>query len=249
MTQRVRFLVQLVIVAVTVAGYNSLVHVFGLPLPAFIVTAVVAGMFFCGWGCPFGAVQEWLRAIGWRMGLKNLNIPNPWHRWLSLIRYVLLVSVLVIAWEPTASPINARRTLLMYFVGRGLSVSAIAVLMTFVLLALFMDRPYCKYFCRFGAEYGLMGVLRIFTVRRDRALCIDCGACDRSCPMGLDVSTAGNLRTANCINCFRCFDACPVKGAISYGPALPRPAEFAEAARQYLSPKREKASKEAAESS
>ncbi len=45
--------------------------------------------------------------------------------------------------------------------------------------------------------------------------CINCGACDDSCPVGA-ISEAGDKRAIdadNCIDCGACVDTCPV-GAI-----------------------------------
>ncbi len=51
------------------------------------------------------------------------------------------------------------------------------------------------------------------TINQD---CINCGACDDSCPVGA-ISEAGDKRVIdadNCIDCGACVDTCPV-GAIA----------------------------------
>ncbi|MGA7827659.1 MAG: 4Fe-4S binding protein [Geobacteraceae bacterium] len=50
--------------------------------------------------------------------------------------------------------------------------------------------------------------------------CINCGACDDSCPVGA-ISESGSVRVideAGCIDCGACVDTCPVN-AISEGVA------------------------------
>jgi ferredoxin-type protein NapH len=54
--------------------------------------------------------------------------------------------------------------------------------------------------------------------------CLDCGACDRNCPMSLQVAAmvkSGSLRHAECILCGNCVDHCS-KGAIQYSFGAPK---------------------------
>ncbi|GHV41457.1 hypothetical protein FACS1894187_23200 [Synergistales bacterium] len=106
-TQLYRFGVQIIAMGFTVAGYNYLVDINALPGHVFVASVVLAGMFFCGWVCPFGAAQEWLRFLGRLTGV-NMNIPNPAHRYLSLIRYVLWLLFLLMAVHTTDLSINSR---------------------------------------------------------------------------------------------------------------------------------------------
>lgn len=213
-----RLLSQLIAVGFTIFGYNALVHVFGLPRPIFILTVIIGGMFFCGWGCPFGAVQEWLRILGRRFFKFNLNLPTPWHRYLTFCRYILWGLAIFAIWS--WSPLSARHTFLALSAKNEIQLAAGLILTAIMLLSLFMDRPFCKYLCKFGAEYGLLGLSRIATIKRSRNKCVSCKKCEKRCPMGLETAQAGNLRSPNCINCFNCLAACPVSGALTYGPSF-----------------------------
>lgn len=233
--QTVRLLTQLIAVGFTIFGLNSLVHIFGLPRPVFIMTVIIGGMFFCGWGCPFGAIQEWLRFLGRKLFKVNLNIPNPWHRYLAFSRYILWGLTFFAVWN--WRPLNSRRAFLALSAESEIQVAAGVILIMVILLALFMDRPYCKYLCGFGAEFGLVGLGKIFTFKRSQTKCISCKKCDQKCPMGLEISQIGHLRSPNCINCFKCVAACPVPGALTYGPALIRLEDLKDMKRRYLPPK------------
>lgn len=96
------------------------------------------------------------------------------------------------------------------------SVLTWIMLGSFILLSLFFNRPYCRYFCSEGARYGLLSLARIFTIKRDEEKCINCGKCSRSCPTQIDVASKKHIRNFQCINCFKCIEACPVKGALKY---------------------------------
>lgn len=79
-------------------------------------------------------------------------------------------------------------------------------------------------FCHSLCPYGLFqGVLRsdvtvVTTLRDPQDRCINCKACDRTCPMRLDVRRQST--ESFCSNCTRCIDACqkalnPDKGVIT----------------------------------
>jgi len=70
-----------------------------------------------------------------------------------------------------------------------------------------------------GAFLGLVGKIGWFRIRREADVCTSCGACDRACPVNLDVSTSTEVRSAECLSCSQCVLACPEKGALaSVGP-------------------------------
>ncbi|MDC7223179.1 MAG: 4Fe-4S dicluster domain-containing protein, partial [Spirochaetales bacterium] len=91
------------------------------------------------------------------------------------------------------------------------------LLAVFLLLSLFTDRPYCRYFCTEGARYGALSMGRLFSIRRNTESCINCKLCDRACPMGITVSQVKHVRNGQCVNCFECIAACPKKNTLSYG--------------------------------
>ena len=68
-----------------------------------------------------------------------------------------------------------------------------------------------------AGRYGIMSLLRPFTIKRNEQTCVNCGKCDKACPMQINVSKAGKLRTPQCVNCFECMSTCPVDGAMEYG--------------------------------
>jgi polyferredoxin len=90
-----------------------------------------------------------------------------------------------------------------------ISFSAVAVLAAVLALSLFVERPFCKYACPFGAMQGVFNLFRVFGIRRNASTCIDCKACDRVCPMNIEVSKAGRVRNHQCITCLECTSEIP----------------------------------------
>lgn len=227
-----RFFIQALAFVIATAGGNAIIRNFGLPLPVYVVTIVLAGMFFCGWACPFGTIQEWLRHIGGNVIGITIRVPSRIDKYLSLSRYVLVAASFFIVF----SQYDPRLALGGFFAGRAASVAAYTMLGVILLAALFVERPYCRYLCISGGVHGLMSVLRVATVTRRESVCKQCGVCDASCPMGVNVSGCGAVRDPHCINCFACVANCPVTGALSFGLALPSIRDGIALRKKYSSP-------------
>ena len=178
--------------------------------------AALYGPVFCGWVCPMGTVQEWVGKLGRRLFGRRFNaiIPPKYDRWLRYLRYAMLAWVLYmtimtgkLAFE-SVDPYFA----LFNLWSSELSVSGVIVLAAVLLASLLVERPFCKYACPYGAVLGLFNLLRVFKIRRNPPTCIDCKACDRACPMNIEVSGSGVIRDHQCITCMKCTSerACPV---------------------------------------
>jgi polyferredoxin len=181
-----------------------------------LALAIAAGPLFCGWVCPLGSVQEWLGKLGKRLFGKRFNrfIPYRFDRILRYLRYGVLgwivymtaaTGILVFSdWDPYFALFN--------FWTSEIALSGLAVLGLVVVASLFVERPFCKYACPYGAVLGVFNLFRVFKIRRNPRTCIDCKACDRDCPMNIPVSTSGAVRNHQCISCLKCTSeqACPV---------------------------------------
>ena len=182
--------------------------------------ALLLGPVFCGWVCPMGSFQEWLGKLGKKIFGKRYNrfIPYKFDRYLRYLRYVVLVLVVFM---------TARSAQLLFanvdpyfalfnFWTSEVALSAIIILAVVSVLSLFVERPFCKYACPYGALLGVFNLFRIFKIKRNKTTCIDCSACDRACPMNIPVSRTGVVRDHQCITCMKCTSeqACPVDNTV-----------------------------------
>ena len=205
--QLIRFAVQVAFLVAVVYGFNTK-QVSDWMLPAILL----AGVFFCGWVCPLGAAQDWCAWLGRKLHLPRLRVPQSVQRYLQISRYVIyLLLTLGISFALLKGPYQFSRMLH----GELLSVAA-AVMGIFLLASLFIDRPFCNYFCTGGARQGLWSVLRFFSIRKDTSRCGGCGQCSKACPMNIDVAHTDFVRHPNCIGCLTCISTCRKK-ALSYG--------------------------------
>ena len=186
-----------------------------------LIGAVLAGATFCGWVCPFGALNDLLTWIRKKLRLPVLQVPSRLDKVLTLGRYVTLFGILYATivtaklWFADYDPYRTIFSLNWLFefdwVGHWPAYVISAVV---IAGGLFIPRFWCRYLCPQGAILSLIQRISPIAVRRNASTCIDCKRCDRVCPTRLEVSTASAVR-GNCIGCLSCVDACPVKNTLT----------------------------------
>ncbi len=217
-------------------GYVPHVHASNLVLAiAALLVAFVARGAFCGWLCPFGFLQDLVAGFSHlvqrhvppvRRGVRALvrgaaplaRLDRP----LRLLKYgVLAWAVLGAAWfgvmvfrdvDPWAALLEVTRV----SVGIGT-----VVLVATLVASLFVERAWCRYACPLGAATGLVSRFSPVRLERVEAACTSCGACDRACPMGLEIAAATRIVSRDCTGCLECVEACPRAGALDLRAGLP----------------------------
>lgn len=216
--QILRMIIPIIFTGIMIAGIMSK-NIFVMLV--FMGSSLLAGAFYCGWLCPFGIVQEWLGKAARFLKIPRFSIPRKLEKWLRFSRYILLglstFGFAVVLF--LISPFGTFSGILMSNV-TYITTGAWILLGVFLVLSLFSDRPFCRYFCTEGARYGGVSLLRIFTIRRNEETCISCKKCDRKCPVQIPVSEKRHIRNGQCINCFECIAACPVENTLTYGWAF-----------------------------
>lgn len=183
--------------------------------------ALLFGPVFCGWVCPFGTVQEWFAGIGRKIFKKrrfNHFIPAKIDLVLRYTRYLVLAWVIYMT-AVTGSLVFADYDpyfALFNFWTSEVAVGGLVVLAITLVGSLFVERPWCKYACPYGAVLGITNLFRIFSLRRVASTCKMDGACDITCPMNINVSSKSIIRDHQCISCLECTSEarCPVAGTV-----------------------------------
>lgn len=190
-----------------------------------VALAILFGPVICGWICPLGTFQEWIGRLGRKIFKRKYNtfVPAKVDRVLRLLRYVVLVWVLVMTALSATLVFQAYDPYyaLFSFIHGEVAIGGLVILIIIMLLALVVERPFCKYVCPYGAFLGLFNRIRIFKIRRVASTCINCSACNRACPMNIDVAHKETVKDAQCISCMECTSdaSCPVEKTVVFSPA------------------------------
>lgn len=214
--QKYRFATQTLCFILTIIGFFTN---FKITILVILCLTLLSGVFYCGWICPYGFMQDLGQKLGKLLRIKKIKMPKAIQKVLVFTRYLLLGLVLFIASDIIFGimSFDPRANFGSLLLGNIASIAAITAMAFFVLVSLFFERPFCNYLCFEGAKYGLISSLKLFTIKRDASKCVGCKKCDKACPMNIEVSKCNQLRSPQCINCFQCVSDCPVKDTLSYG--------------------------------
>ncbi len=201
----------------TVGDYIQKIHSSALVLMGLVfLLAVLLGPVFCGWICPLGTFQEWIGKIGKRIFKKryNLFVPKRLDGFMRYFRILVLVWVIYIIAKTgllVFSNVDPYYALFNFWTGE-VAIQALVIISLTAIGSLFVERPWCKYLCPYGALLGFTNKFRIFNLYRDKNTCISCDICSKSCPMNIDVANSKRVSQLQCISCFECTseNICPV---------------------------------------
>ena len=187
---------------------------------------------YCGWLCPFGALQELLNAAAQRLGMKQLAVPQALHERLWVIKYTLFLAILALSFysmhdalvlaeaEPFKTAISLRMMRAWPFVLYVLALLA---------AGLFIERFYCRYLCPLGAGIAIPAKLKIFDWLKRRPQCgRECRLCETKCTVGA-IDPLGRINANECVLCLRCQVVMNDPGIC---PVLKRRARASEGAAQ-----------------
>jgi polyferredoxin len=185
-----------------------------------LLLALLFGPVLCGWVCPFGTFQEWFGRLGRTLFRRKYNhfVPSGVDRVLRYVRY------LVLAWVVYATAISASLVfadydpyfVLFHFWTGELALGAVVLLGATMVGTLFVERPWCKYACPYGALLGIFNLFRVFHIVRREGTCQACSACNNACPMNIPVSELEVVRDHQCITCMECTTeaSCPAAATV-----------------------------------
>jgi polyferredoxin len=186
------------------------------------VLAILFGPVFCGWVCPLGTVQEWVAKWGKKLFRRRYNhfIPARIDNVLRYARYLVLAWVVYVT-ATSGTLIFAEYDpyfALFNFWSSEVAIGGLVILGLTLVLTLFVERPWCKYACPYGAVLGITNLFRVFKIKRAESTCKADGACSIMCPMNIPVDSVKTVRDHQCISCLECTSEaiCPVASTVVF---------------------------------
>ena len=192
------------------AGLGSFLYdpVSLLMMAATLVTFLIWGRgTFCGWLCPFGALQEFSALIVRKLGIRPRRLPPGLARALSRGRYLILALLLAAAaFAPGIAErlveIEPFKTSITVAFDRSWPFVAYAVLL--LLLAGVYYKFFCRYLCPLGAFMAIGGKLRLLAWLPRRSECgRPCQRCRHDCAYDA-IHVSGAIDYDECFQCLDC---------------------------------------------
>ncbi|EAR08080.1 transcriptional regulator NosR [Reinekea blandensis] len=174
---------------------------------AVAVTALLWGRgVFCGWLCPFGALQELINEVARKLKIPQFELPFAVHERLWAIKYLILLALFGLSIQSLAlaeqyAEIEPFKTTFLLKFSRewGFVLWAGLILAT----NLFQRKTFCRYLCPLGAALSVPTNIKLFDwlKRRD-----ECGKPCRVCANECEIQAIQPDGTINQRECHYCLD-------------------------------------------
>jgi len=163
---------------------------------------------FCGWLCPFGAIQELTNEIARKLKVKQLELPFAVHERMWAIKYLILLALFGISLhsfgaaerfaeiEPFKTAITLKFQRESGYVFYAVALIAISIV---------NRKFYCRYICPLGAGLAIPARFRLFDwLKRHRGDCGEpCQICANECEVRA-IHPDGRINANECHYCLDC---------------------------------------------
>lgn len=183
------------------------------PLTFILWFSVAAALLFwgrgayCGWLCPFGALQELTNQIARKLHIPQWTLPWGLHERLWPLKYMIFlglfgVSLMSVEQAEHLAEIEPFKTaIILKFIRAWPFVAYASALLV---AGLFVERFYCRYLCPLGAALAIPARMRMFDwLKRYHECGNPCQTCSNQCPVQA-IHKTGEINPNECINCLHC---------------------------------------------
>jgi NosR/NirI family nitrous oxide reductase transcriptional regulator len=162
---------------------------------------------YCGWLCPFGALQELTNRIARALHIPQWTLPWGLHERLWPVKYMIFlglfgVSLMSIEQAEHLAEVEPFKTAIILKFLRAWPFVAYAGAL--LIAGLFVERFYCRYLCPLGAALAIPARLRMFDwLKRYHECGNPCQTCGNECPVQA-IHPTGEINPNECVNCLHC---------------------------------------------
>ena len=141
-----------------------------------LIATLLFGRTFCAAVCPLGAIQDVVlvhpvRVPAWLAGALGL-LPVAYLS-LAVVFAVTGAGYVICRYDPFVSLFRLSGSANMLILGGS-----------FLVISLFVGRPYCRFLCPYGVLLGWLSRLSQWRVTITPDECVQCGLCENACPFG-----------------------------------------------------------------
>ncbi len=174
---------------------------------------------YCGWLCPFGAMQEITNQIARFFKVPQWTLPWGLHERLWPLKYMIFLglfglSLVSMSLAETYAEIEPFKTTIILKFAREWPFVLFATVILGI--GLFIERFYCRYLCPLGAALAIPGRMRMFDwLKRYKECGSPCQTCANECFVQA-IHPTGEINPNECLSCLHCqvdyqdHDICPV---------------------------------------
>ena len=163
---------------------------------------------YCGWLCPFGALQELVNQAARRYNVRQLEFSDVVHERLSAVKYLVLIVLFGISRQSTLEMVRYaevepfKTAITLRFQREWPFVLYAAGL---IVVSLVNRKFFCKYLCPLGAALAIPGRFRVFDwwLRRRRECGRPCQTCAQECEVRA-IRPTGEINANECHYCLDC---------------------------------------------
>ncbi|MBF0305722.1 MAG: regulatory protein NosR [Alphaproteobacteria bacterium] len=162
---------------------------------------------FCGWLCPFGALQEFANRFARLIRVPQISVPWGLHERLWPIKYIVFLglfglSLYSLTLSERAAEVEPFKTAIILNFVRDWPFVVYAA--TLVAASMVIDRFFCRYLCPLGAALAIPARIRMFEwLKRHRECGAPCQRCAIECPVQA-IHPDGRINPNECIYCLHC---------------------------------------------
>lgn len=162
---------------------------------------------YCGWICPFGALQELIGKVAEYFRFPQFKLPRPVHERLWALKYIIFLVLFGLSlWsvnmaercaevEPFKTAIDLHFMRSWPFVAYAVGLLAVSA---------FNNKFYCRYICPLGGGLSIAGRFHLFERLRRRPECgLRCRRCANECSVQA-INDAGQINFNECHYCLDC---------------------------------------------
>ncbi|MEM7641634.1 MAG: 4Fe-4S binding protein [Pseudomonadota bacterium] len=162
---------------------------------------------YCGWLCPFGALQELSNKVARAVRVPQFDLPWGLHERLWPLKYMIFLGLFAVSLAslPRAealAEVEPFKTAIILKFARDWPFVVFALGM--LAIGLFVERFYCRYVCPLGAALAIPARIRMFDwLKRYRECGNPCHTCANECPVQA-IHPTGEINPNECVNCLHC---------------------------------------------